>query len=49
MLLVNTTGPIDSNTAAELTRLKPYRIIVLGSSGVISDQVMTDLGAYVSP
>jgi putative cell wall-binding protein len=48
VLLVNTTGTINPATAAELTRLKPYRIIVLGSSGVISDAVMTQLAAYAT-
>jgi putative cell wall-binding protein len=48
VLLVNTTGAIDASTAAELTRLKPYRIIVLGSSGVISNSVMTQLAAYAT-
>jgi putative cell wall-binding protein len=46
VLLANTTGPLDAATATELTRLKPYRIAVLGSSGVISDSVRTQLAAY---
>jgi outer membrane protein assembly factor BamB len=46
VLLVNTTGAIDSNTVAELTRLKPLKIIVLGSNGVVSDAVLTALKAY---
>jgi putative cell wall-binding protein len=46
VLLVNTTGAINSATAAELTRLQPYRIIVLGSAGVISADVLNALKAY---
>jgi putative cell wall-binding protein len=46
MLLVNTSGVINPATAAELTRLKPYRIIVLGSEGVISAEVFEALKAY---
>jgi putative cell wall-binding protein len=48
VLLVNTTGTIDASTAAELTRLKPYRIVVLGSTGVISASVATQLAAYAT-
>jgi putative cell wall-binding protein len=46
VLLVNTTGAIDGYTAAELNRLKPTKIIVLGSEGVVSAQVMSDLIPY---
>jgi putative cell wall-binding protein len=48
VLLVDSTGPINSATAAELTRLKPYRIIVLGSAGVISPAVETALNTYAT-
>jgi putative cell wall-binding protein len=47
VLLVNTTGAIDTNTAAELMRLKPVRIIVLGGSSVVSDSVMQSLWNYI--
>jgi putative cell wall-binding protein len=46
VLLVSTTGPIDSNTSAELIRLAPKKIIVLGSTTVISGQVMSALAPY---
>jgi putative cell wall-binding protein/uncharacterized protein YvpB len=46
VLLVATTGAIDASTAAELTRLKPAHIVVLGSTGVISDAVFNLLKAY---
>jgi spore germination protein YaaH/putative cell wall-binding protein len=37
-------GPTD----AELRRLRPARIVVLGSSGVVSDRVLTALRAYAT-
>jgi putative cell wall-binding protein len=48
VLLANTTGPLDPATAAELTRLQPKRIVVLGGTGVISDAVKTALQAYTA-
>ena len=39
ILFVASTGAINSNTAAELTRLEPDRIVVLGGTGVIFDAV----------
>jgi putative cell wall-binding protein len=47
VLLVNTTGTMHAATTTELTRLAPYRIIVLGSEGVISAEVFDALAAYV--
>ncbi len=49
ILLADRTGPIDPATAAELTRLHPHKIVVLGGPGVISDAVMAALGRYVIP
>src|SRR5688500_275665 len=37
---------IPAATSAELTRLKPARIIVLGGSGVITDRVVRSLDAF---
>jgi putative cell wall-binding protein len=44
ILLVSRTV-IPSVTATELARLQPGRIVVLGSSGVVSDAVVAALGA----
>jgi putative cell wall-binding protein len=48
ILLVAPTGAINPATAAELTRLKPPKIIVLGSTGVVSDAVKAALGTYTA-
>ncbi len=48
MLLVAPTGAINAATIAELTRLKPARIIVLGSTGVVSAAIMTALAPYTA-
>jgi putative cell wall-binding protein len=48
VLLVAPTGAINPATTTELTRLKPARIIVLGSAGVVSEAVMSALGAYAT-
>ena len=48
VLLVAPTGAINPATATELTRLHPGRIIVLGGTGVVSDAVMSALGAYAT-
>ena len=45
VLLTDTTTLPDA-TRAELTRLKPARIAVLGSAPVVSDGVLADLRAY---
>ncbi len=47
VLLVN--GHIPAVTAAELTRLQPGRIVVLGGSAAVSDAVLSALDAYVAP
>ena len=47
VLLVAPTG-IPAETASELTRLKPAKIVVVGGTGVISDKVKSDLGTYSS-
>jgi putative cell wall-binding protein len=39
-------GSIPPETAAELTRLKPASIIVLGGAGVVSDAVLAALRGY---
>jgi putative cell wall-binding protein/subtilisin family serine protease len=46
LLLVSTTGTIDSNTVAELLRLKPIKIIVIGGTNQVSGPVFTALTAY---
>ncbi|MDQ3690052.1 MAG: cell wall-binding repeat-containing protein [Chloroflexota bacterium] len=47
MLLVGSTG-IPSETASELTRLRPGRIVVLGGTSVISSAVATSLARYAT-
>ena len=46
VLLVGPTGAINASTAAELTRLAPKKIIVLGGTGAVSDAVLNALAAY---
>jgi putative cell wall-binding protein len=46
LLLVSTTGTIDSNTTNELLRLKPIKIIVIGGTNQVSGPVFTALTAY---
>ena len=45
-ILLVTRTQIPSATRAELTRLRPARIIVLGGSGVVSDSVASALAAF---
>jgi hypothetical protein len=45
-VLLTTRDSLPAVTAAELARLRPARIVVLGSSGVVSDAV---LSAVASP
>ena len=45
-ILLVTQTKIPPATKAELTRLRPSRIVVLGGSGVISDGVASALAAY---
>jgi putative cell wall-binding protein len=47
ILLVRETS-IPPATAAELTRLDPQRIVILGGSGVIADSVQSALAAYTA-
>jgi putative cell wall-binding protein len=49
VLLVNTTGAVNPATDAELKRLKPTKIKVLGSDKVVSAAVYTALSSYVLP
>jgi putative cell wall-binding protein len=48
-VLLVTAGSIPATTAAELTRLGPARIIVLGGRPVVSDEVKFALAAYERP
>ena len=45
-LLLVTTGTIPTETAAELTRLRPGRIVVVGGPAVVSDGVLDALRPY---
>ena len=45
-LLLVTASSIPAATAAELTRLKPHRITVLGGTGVVGSAVLASLFAY---
>jgi hypothetical protein len=49
VLLAAADLPLNPATVAELTRLRPLRIIVLGGSGVISEAVKSALGGYLAP
>jgi putative cell wall-binding protein len=46
-LLLVTRDSIPAATAAELARLAPNRIVILGSTGVISGIVGVQLAGYV--
>ena len=48
LLLVQPTA-IPAAISAQLTRLAPNRIVVLGGSGAVSSGVVTQLGAYTTP
>jgi putative cell wall-binding protein len=48
-VLLVTAGSIPAATAAELTRLGPARIVVLGGPPVVSDEVKFALAAYERP
>ena len=45
-VLLVTTDTIPAATAAELARLKPGRIVVVGGISVVSDAVLAALAAY---
>lgn len=48
-LLLVATDSIPTETEAEITRLAPDRIVILGGTGVVSDAVKTQLEALVGP
>ena len=48
-LLLVTAGTIPAATSAELSRLKPRRIVVLGGPSVVSNAVLNALAAYLAP
>lgn len=47
-ILLVEPGTLPVETAGELSRLKPKRIVVVGGPGVVSDFVMGRLGAYTT-
>lgn len=47
VLLVN-AGSIPAETAGELTRLQPQKIVILGGTGAVSATVETSLDAYTT-
>ncbi|MBA2263554.1 MAG: cell wall-binding repeat-containing protein [Chloroflexi bacterium] len=47
-LLLTTAGSLPVPTAAELGRLRPGRIVVLGGVGAVSNNVITQLNSYTS-
>jgi putative cell wall-binding protein len=47
-VLLTTLSGLPAATAAELGRLKPGRIVVLGGAGVISNAQLSSLAAYTS-
>jgi putative cell wall-binding protein len=47
-VLLTSKSSLPAASAAELARLKPGRIVVLGSAGVISDAQLAGLQAYTS-
>ncbi|MCV0377497.1 S8 family serine peptidase [Microbacterium sp.] len=47
-ILLTLSGSIPDATRAELTRLKPAQIVVLGGPSAIADRVVTDLRAYTA-
>ena len=47
-LLLVTSNGVPPATARELQRLKPDRIVLVGSSGVVSDAVKAELAGYAS-
>lgn len=46
LLLVRPTGTVPDAVAAELTRLAPEQIIVVGNAAAISDDVLTQLAGF---
>jgi len=47
-LLLTTAGSLPAPTAAELGRLRPGRIVVLGGMGAVSNNVISQLSGYTS-
>lgn len=47
-VLLVTKGSVPAATAQELARLKPGRIVILGASGVVSNEVAAALDAYTA-
>ena len=47
-VLLVSAGAIPAKVQAELTRLKPGRIVVLGGVGVVSDSVAQQLASFIS-
>jgi len=47
-ILLTAKDLLPGATKAELARLDPGRIVVLGGTGVVSDAVMAELGAYTA-
>jgi putative cell wall-binding protein len=47
-LLLVTSNTVPTATAAELDRLKPDRIVLVGSAGVVSDDVKAELAGYAA-
>ncbi|GAB2464883.1 cell wall-binding repeat-containing protein [Xylanimonas ulmi] len=47
-VLLTRTDSISAEISAELTRLKPTRIVVLGGTGAISDTVLNQLKSYAT-
>lgn len=47
-LLLTAAGSLPASTAAELARLRPGRIVVLGGMGAVSNNVISQLGGYTS-
>ncbi|ANS79117.1 N-acetylmuramoyl-L-alanine amidase [Serinicoccus hydrothermalis] len=45
-VLLTRTGQLPSDTAAQLRRLSPERLVVLGGTGAVSDTVARQAGAY---
>ena len=48
LLMVPSTGPLPADLSAELTRLAPAEIVVVGGPVAVSDQVFTDLGSFTT-
>ncbi|WP_438854779.1 cell wall-binding repeat-containing protein [Agromyces sp. M3QZ16-3] len=48
-VLLTNAASIPAPVAAELQRLKPKRIVVLGGTGAVSESVRAQLNAYLAP